>query len=52
MRVAFKTATTTAPNAAECQSFLDNLMAVFAVARLLNDPLSWVLSKFEFCRRN
>ena len=47
MRVASKTATTTAPNAAECQSFLDNLIAVFAVVRLLNDSLNWVLSKFE-----
>jgi len=27
MRVAPKAATTTAPNAAECQSFLDNLVA-------------------------
>jgi len=27
MRMAFKTATTTAPNAAECQSFLGNLVA-------------------------
>ena len=27
MRVAPKTATTTAPNAAECQSFPDNLVA-------------------------
>ena len=44
MRVASKTATTTAPNAAECQSFLDNLIAVFAVVRLLNDLLNSALA--------
>jgi hypothetical protein len=37
MRMASKTATTTAPNAAECQSFLDNLVADLPRVRLSND---------------
>jgi hypothetical protein len=39
MRMAFKTATTTAPNAAECQSFLGNLVRDLARVRLRNDPM-------------
>jgi hypothetical protein len=36
MRVAPKAATTTAPNAAECQSFLDNLVADLDLIRALD----------------
>jgi hypothetical protein len=37
MRVAPKNATTTAPNAAQCQLFLDNVVAGLRSVRLLND---------------
>ena len=44
MPVAPKTATTTAPNAAERQSFPDNLVADLRRVRLSNDPTKWEFS--------
>jgi hypothetical protein len=39
-----KTASTTAPNTAERQSFLDNLVTDLRRVRLSNDPTKWEFS--------